>query len=67
VQEGLPACPRCEFSADAPDIDPTVKAHRVLKAVYLASGPQPGIEGFRQLEEGEIVAVRRSLEVVRVR
>jgi len=63
--EGIFDCPRCELRADALDNDPRVRAHRVLKAVVVLSGEQPGgaPEGFRALEEGEVLAVPRALAV----
>jgi glutamine amidotransferase len=66
LHEGIFGCARCELPADAPDNDPKVRAHRMLKAVVLASGAEPQLPDFRALEEGEVVAVGRGLSVRRV-
>ncbi len=66
-REGIFGCPRCEIAADAPDNDPKVRSHRMLKAVLLATGAQATQPGeARPLEEGEVIAVSRSLGVRRV-
>lgn len=65
-QHGIESCARCELGPEASDTDPKVRAHRVLKAVQLASGPQPGLDGFRSLEDGEVLSILRTLEVKRV-
>ena len=65
-QEGLTACARCELGAGTSEHDPKVRSHKMLKAVMLASGAEPGLEGFRPLEEGEVLAVLRNFEIKRV-
>ena len=67
LREGIFGCPRCELPADAADNDPKVRAHRVLKAVVILTGEQAAPpEGFRPLEDGEVLAVSRALEVRRI-
>ena len=65
-QEGLDSCARCELGAGTSEHDPKKRSHRVLRAVMIASGAQPAIEGFRPLEEGEVLSVLRNLELKRV-
>ena len=59
--DGLIPCSRDEIAAGASDLDPKVKSHRMLRAAVLVSGAQPAPEGFRELAEGEILAVPRTL------
>ncbi len=65
LHEGIFACSRCELPAGAADNDPKVRAHRMFKAVIIATGDQAAPEGFRPLEEGEVLAIPRSLAVRR--
>jgi hypothetical protein len=65
--EGLPECAVHEVGPASKDLDPKVRAHRALKAVVLASGAQPQPpEGARELAEGEVLAVPRTLEPQKV-
>jgi glutamine amidotransferase len=59
--DGLVPCARCEIGQTASDLDPRVKSHRMLRAAMVLSGQQPVPEGFRELAEGEILAVPRDL------
>jgi glutamine amidotransferase len=59
--DGLVPCARCEIGPGASDLDPRVKSHRTLRAAMVLSGSQPTPEGFRELAEGEILGVPRSL------
>ena len=61
VVDGLIPCLRCEIGGSASDLDPRVNSHRMLRAAMFLSGPQPAPEGFRELAEGEILAVPRGL------
>jgi len=65
-QEGLDSCARCELGAGTSEHDPKKRSHRLLRAVMIASGAQPAIEGFRPLEEGEVLSILRNLELKRV-
>lgn len=57
---GLVPCLRCELGAGASDLDPRVRSHRMLRGALFLSGVQAQTDGFRELAEGEIVAVPRS-------
>ncbi|MCA1829815.1 MAG: class II glutamine amidotransferase [Myxococcales bacterium] len=61
VIDGLIPCARCEIAEGASDLDPRVNSHRKLRAAMFVSGPQEAPEGFRELAEGEILAVPRGL------
>lgn len=63
VVDGLVPCQRCEIGPGASDLDPRVRSHRMLRAAMFLSGPQPGLDGFRELAEGQILAVPRGLAV----
>lgn len=62
--EGLLPCARCEISQGARPLDPRLTEHRNLRAAVLVSGAQNQPEGFRELAEGEILAVPRDLRIV---
>jgi hypothetical protein len=62
--EGLLPCARCEVAEGARALDPRLPEHRNLRAAVLVSGAQKAPEGFRELAEGEILAVPRDLHVV---
>ncbi len=65
VVEGITSCQRCELVRGASNLDPRVNAHRVLRAALVLSGPQESPpEGFRELNEGEIIAVVQGPQVV---
>jgi glutamine amidotransferase len=66
LHEGIFGCPRCELPADAPDNDPKVRAHRMLRALVVATSEQAAPEGFRPLEDGEVLAIGRGLSMRRV-
>lgn len=59
--DGLIPCARDEIGPAASDLDPKVRSHRMLRAAMVLSGAQPVPEGFRELAEGEILAVPRGL------
>ena len=61
VIDGLLPCQRCEIGAAASDLDPRVNSHRMLRAALFLSGAQSAPDGFRELAEGEILAVPRGL------
>jgi glutamine amidotransferase len=61
VIDGLIPCARCEIVAGASDLDPRVNSHKMLRAAMFISGAQAATEGFRELAEGEILAVPRGL------
>ena len=61
VIDGLVPCQRCEIGPAASDLDPRVNSHRMLRAAMLLSGTQVPQEGFRELAEGEILAIPRGL------
>ena len=61
VIDGLVPCQRCEIGATASDLDPRVNSHKKLRAAIFASGAQAAQEQFRELAEGEILAVPRDL------
>jgi hypothetical protein len=62
--DGLIPCLRDEIEAGASDLDPRVRSHRMLRAAVVLSGQQPALEGFRELNEGEILAVPRGLVAI---
>jgi glutamine amidotransferase len=59
--DGLLPCARCEIRADASALNPRAAAHRALRAAVLVSGAQEAQAGFREVKDGEIVAVPRGL------
>jgi glutamine amidotransferase len=61
VIDGLIPCQRCEIGVAASDLDPRVNSHKMLRAALFLSGPQAAPEGFREVAEGEILAVPRGL------
>ncbi len=61
--DGLLPCARCEIPAGAGALDPRVTEHRNLRAAVLVSGPQKDPAGFRELAEGEVLAVPRDLRI----
>jgi hypothetical protein len=61
--EGLRECAAHEVGPNSKELDPRVRAHRVVRAFVLVSGAQPNLpEGMRELAEGEVLALSRSLE-----
>jgi hypothetical protein len=62
--DGLIPCVRDEIGPGASDLDPRVRSHRMLRAAMVLSGAQPTPEGFRELAEGEILAVPRGLTAI---
>ena len=65
IVEGLLPCARCELRDGARALDPRVPAHRMLRAALFVSGAQPELSpGFRELADGEILAVPRGLEKI---
>ena len=62
--EGLLPCARCEVAEGGRALDPRVAEHRNLRAAVLVSGVQAGPSGFRELAEGEVLAVPRDLRIV---
>ena len=62
VVDGLMPCARCEIGPSSSELDPRVNSHKKLRAAMFLSGSQdPAPEGFRELAEGEILAVPREL------
>ncbi len=61
--EGLLPCARCEITEGARPLDPRVAEHKNLRAAVLVSGAQKAPAGFRELAEGEILAVPRDLRL----
>ncbi len=61
VLDGLLPCQRCEIGATASDLDPRVNSHKMLRAAMFLSGVQASPAGFRELAEGEVLAVPRGL------
>jgi hypothetical protein len=61
VVDGLVPCQRCEIGPSASDLDPRVHSHRMLRAAMFLSGQQEVPEGFREVAEGEVLAVPRGL------
>jgi hypothetical protein len=61
--DGLIPCLRCELTGGGNPLDPRVNSHKVLRAAIVVSGAKPEGESFRELAEGEIVAVPRDLTV----
>ena len=61
VFDGLVPCQRCEIGETASDLDPRVNSHKRLRAAMFISGAQASPEGFRELAEGEVLAVPRGL------
>ena len=61
VVDGLVPCQRCEIGPARSDLDPRVNSHRRLRAAMLLSGAQAAPDGFRELAEGEILAIPRGL------
>ena len=57
--EGLLPCARCEVVEGARRLDPRITEHRNLRAAVVVSGAQREPAGFRELAEGEILAVPR--------
>lgn len=67
IIDGLVPCQRCEIGAGASDLDPRVNSHRRLRAAVLVSGAQSAaLEGFRELAEGQVVAVPRGLKEIEI-
>ncbi len=64
VVDGLIPCLRCEIGEGASVLDPRVNSHKMLRAAMFLSGAQPAPEGFRELAEGEILAVPRGLKEI---
>jgi len=65
--EGLRECAVHEVGASSKELDPKVRAHRALRAVVLASGAQPQPPaGARELAEGEVLAIPRTLQPQKV-
>ena len=64
VIDGLVPCVRCEIGTTANELDPRVKSHKMLRAAIFLSGAQAAQEGFRELSEGEILAVPRGLTAI---
>ena len=65
--EGLQECAVHEVGPASKDLDPKVRAHRALKTVVLASGAQPQPpEGARELADGEVLALPRTLQPQKV-
>jgi len=63
--DGITSCQRCEIARGSSNLDPRVNAHRVLRAALILSGAQEAPpEGFREVHEGEILAVARGPQVV---
>lgn len=62
VIDGLIPCPRDEIGPNASDLDPRVSSHKKLRvAMFLSGAQEQPPEGFRELAEGEILAVPRGL------
>ena len=57
VIDGLIPCQRCEIGVTSSDLDPRVNSHKMLRAAMFLSGAQASPEGFRELAEGEVLAV----------
>ena len=56
-----------EVGPGSKELDPKVRAHRAVRAVLIASGAQPHAPaGARELAEGEVLALPRTLEPVRI-
>ncbi|HYV64737.1 MAG TPA: class II glutamine amidotransferase [Myxococcales bacterium] len=65
--EGLSECALHEVGPGSKELDPKVRAHKALRALVLASGAQPQApKGARELAEGEVLAVPRTLEPQKV-
>ena len=60
--EGIVPCALHEIDASTPESDPRLRAHRVVKAVCLASRLAQQ-NGFIEVPEGSAVAVSRGLQV----
>ncbi len=64
--DGLVPCQCCEIGPAASDLDPRVNSHRRLKAaMFLSGAQQPAPDGFREMAEGEILAVPRDLDGIK--
>ena len=59
--DGLIPCARCEIGPGRSVLDPRVHSHQMLRAALFLSGAQQPQEGFRELAEGEILAIPRGL------
>ena len=65
--EGLAECALHEVGPGSKELDPKVRAHRAVRAVVLASGAQPQPPaGARELAEGEVLAIPRTLQPQKV-
>ncbi|BDG07006.1 class II glutamine amidotransferase [Anaeromyxobacter paludicola] len=60
--EGIVPCALHDIDAATPESDPRLRAHRVVKAVCMASQLQQQ-NGFIEVPEGSAVAVSRALQV----
>jgi len=60
--EGIVPCPLHEIDASTPESDPRLRAHRVVKAVCIASRLTQQ-NGFIEVPEASVVAVSRGLQV----
>ncbi len=61
VLEGVSRCPACNLDRSTPGTQPRVRAHERCRSVAVATHPvRP--EGWRELREGEVLAVGRDLQ-----
>jgi hypothetical protein len=63
--DGLTECARCEICPGSKELDPRTRAHRAVRAVVVVSGPQTNLPE-REVAEGEIVVIPRSLEIGKI-
>ena len=65
--DGLAECATHEVGPNSKEMDPKVRAHRVLRAVALLSGAQENPpDGFREVADGEVLAIPRTLQAQKI-
>src|SRR2546430_153966 len=65
--DGLEECARCEIGPGSKELDPRTRAHRAVRAVVVLSGAQENSpDQAREVAEGEIVVVPRTLEIEKI-
>ena len=65
--DGLEECARCEIGPGSKELDPRTRAHRAVRAVVVLSGAQENLpDQAREVAEGEIVVVPRTLEIEKI-
>jgi len=65
--DGFDECARCEIGPGSRELDPRSRAHRAVRAVVVVSGAQQNLpDQAREIAEGEIVVVPRTLDIGKI-